>query len=116
VNVPEFFPVAQRKLDALLADGWTINGYAIMKGEHRRGFVDHGGFVGWWLPEYYAGHSSDLKLSPDIMLAEMKAAAGYLRNARIDLETGATKATAIRTIEGGLRRLEAAISKAEVVE
>lgn len=47
------------------------------------------------------------------MLAEMKAAAGYLRNARIDLETGATKATAIRTIEGGLRRLEAAISKAE---
>ncbi|WP_155936682.1 hypothetical protein ACSGFO_18455 [Mesorhizobium sp. WSM4083] len=47
------------------------------------------------------------------MLAEMKSAAGYLRNAQIDLSIGATKATAIRTIEGGLRRLEAAISKAE---
>lgn len=47
------------------------------------------------------------------MLAEMKAAAGYLRNARIDLETGATKATAIPTIDGGLRRLEAAFSKVD---
>lgn len=49
----------------------------------------------------------------DEMLAEMRAAAGYLRNAKIDLETGATKATAIRTIEGGLKRLEAAIAKFE---
>ena len=46
------------------------------------------------------------------MLAEMKAAAGYLRNAKIDLETGCPKATAIRTIEGGLKRLEAAIGGA----
>jgi hypothetical protein len=46
------------------------------------------------------------------LLAEMRAAAGYLRNAKIDLETGCPKATAIRTIEGGLMRLEAAISKA----
>lgn len=50
-----------------------------------------------------------LKADNADMLAEMKAAAGYLRNARIDLETGATKATAIRTIDGGLKRLEAAI-------
>lgn len=57
--VPEFFPVAKRKLDSLLADGWSINGYAIMKGEDRRGFVDFGGFVGWWLPEYYVGHTSE---------------------------------------------------------
>ncbi|KRB22691.1 hypothetical protein [Mesorhizobium sp. Root172] len=47
------------------------------------------------------------------VLAEMKAAAGYLRNAKIDLKTGTTKATAIRTIEGGLKRLEAAISQFE---
>lgn len=47
------------------------------------------------------------------LVAEMKAAAGYLRNAKIDLETGCSKATAIRTIEGGLNRLEAAIAKAE---
>lgn len=58
-TVPEFHPIADRKLNSLLADGWQINGYAIMKGEDRRGFVDFGGFVGWWLPEYYASHTSD---------------------------------------------------------
>jgi hypothetical protein len=76
--------------------------------------------------DYYPGaayHIADAMLAkravpsvaggaPD-MLAEMKAAAGYLRNAQIDLETGATKVTAIRTIQGGLKRLEAAIAKAE---
>lgn len=49
----------------------------------------------------------------DHMLAEMRAAAGYLRNAHIDLATGATKATAMRTIEGGLKRLETAIGSYE---
>jgi hypothetical protein len=50
--------------------------------------------------------------APDL-LATTKAAEGYLLNAKIDLETGATKATAIKTIEGGLRVLRAAIAKAE---
>lgn len=50
--------------------------------------------------------------APDMMV-EIKAAAGYLRNAKIDLETGCPKATAIRTIEGGLKRLEAAIAEVE---
>jgi hypothetical protein len=36
------------------------------------------------------------------------AAEGYLLNAKIDLETGATKKTAIATIEGGLRMIRAA--------
>lgn len=42
------------------------------------------------------------------MEASISAARGYLMNAKIDLETGAPKKTAIATIEGGLRRLEAA--------
>lgn len=47
------------------------------------------------------------------LLAALEASAGYLRNAKIDLETGASKATAIRTIEGGLRMVEAAIASAK---
>jgi hypothetical protein len=40
----------------------------------------------------------------------LSASAGYLRNAAIDLETGAPKATALRTINGGLKRVEAALA------
>jgi hypothetical protein len=39
------------------------------------------------------------------------AASGYLLNAKIDLETGARKSTAITTIEGGLRRVRAALQE-----
>ena len=49
----------------------------------------------------------------EAMLVALKAACGYMRNASIDLSTGCTKATAIRTIEGGLKLVEAAIAKAE---
>jgi len=45
------------------------------------------------------------------LLAELSAAVGYMRNARIDLETGAPKATAIRTLDGGLKRAETALAK-----
>lgn len=47
------------------------------------------------------------------MLTALKAASGYLLNAAIDLETGATKATAINTINGGLKIIRDAIAKAE---
>jgi len=50
--------------------------------------------------------------APDL-LAALKAASGYLLNAKIDLETGAPKKTAIRTIDGGLKFVRAAIVKAE---
>lgn len=50
------------------------------------------------------------------LLQALQAAAGYLRNAKIDLETGCTKATAIKTIEGGLRLVEAAIAKAHATD
>ena len=46
------------------------------------------------------------------LLAALQAAAGYMRNASIDLSTGCTKATAIRTIEGGIKLVEEAIAKA----
>ena len=65
-----------------------------------------------WKLRSHEANAQLIAAAPD-MLAEMKAAAGYLRNAAIDLKTGATKATAIRTIEGGLKRLEAAIARAE---
>lgn len=45
------------------------------------------------------------------MLAALNAAAGYLLNAKIDLETGAPKKTAIATIEGGLKVVRAAIAR-----
>jgi len=43
--------------------------------------------------------------------AALKAMQGYLLNAKIDLETGATKRTAICTIEGGLKRARAALGE-----
>ena len=50
--------------------------------------------------------------SHDDLVKALNAACGYMRNASIDLSTGCTKATAIRTIEGGLKLVEAAIAKA----
>jgi hypothetical protein len=47
--------------------------------------------------------------APDLYKA-LSAAAGYLRNAQIDLETGAPKATALRTIKGGLKLVEDALA------
>jgi len=49
-------------------------------------------------------------------IAELKAAVGYMRNAKIDLKTGATKATAIRTVSGGIARAEAALANFESTE
>lgn len=47
------------------------------------------------------------------MRRALDAACGYLLNAKIDLETGCTKATAIRTIEGGLATMRDAIAQAD---
>lgn len=46
------------------------------------------------------------------MVVEIKAALGHLLNAKIDLETGAPKATAIRTLDGGINRAHAIIARA----
>lgn len=50
--------------------------------------------------------------APDL-LASLSACVGYLLNAKIDLETGASKATAIRTIEGGIKQARDALAKLE---
>lgn len=54
-----------------------------------------------------------LQAERDALLAAVKTAAGYMRNASIDLSTGAKKQTAINTIEGGLALIDVAIAAAE---
>lgn len=54
-QVPPFTHTAKRKLDEQLAKGWRITGYAIERTDvadwaPQRGFVTHGGLVGWWTP------------------------------------------------------------------
>jgi hypothetical protein len=63
---------------------------------------------------FYCDNEANARLiatSPETLSA-LEAASGYLMNAKIDLETGCTKATAIATIEGGLKLVRAAIAKA----
>lgn len=51
-NQPAMTPIAQRKLDSLLAEGYTISGYSIYhERKHQHGFVTGAGLVGWWRPE-----------------------------------------------------------------
>ena len=55
VSVPPFAALAQRKLDDLLARGFRITGYSIERADiadwsPQRGFITHGGMVGWWTP------------------------------------------------------------------
>lgn len=47
------------------------------------------------------------------LIASLKACVGYLLNAKIDLETGASKATAIRTIEGGIKQARDVLAKVD---
>lgn len=65
----------------------------------------------WKHPE--AVRIANLMASAPELLASLSACVGYLLNAKIDLETGATKATAIRTIEGGIKQAREAIAKAK---
>lgn len=45
-------PIAQRKLDSLLTEGYTISGYSVYhEQKHQHGFVTGAGLVGWWRPE-----------------------------------------------------------------
>ena len=51
-NQPVMTPIAQRKLDSLLTEGYTISGYSIYhEQKHQHGFVTGAGLVGWWKPE-----------------------------------------------------------------
>ena len=50
--VPAFCHVASLKLKSLQERGYQITGYALEKpvegARHERGFINQGGFVGWW--------------------------------------------------------------------
>lgn len=49
---PAMTPIAQRKLDSLLTEGYTISGYSIYhEQKHQHGFVTGAGLVGWWRPD-----------------------------------------------------------------
>lgn len=62
-------------------------------------------------PNEWEANARLIAAAPDLLVA-LQAASGYLLNAKIDLETGAPKQTAIQTIEGGLKVVRAALSKA----
>ena len=50
-NQPAMTPIARRKLDSLLAEGYTISGYSVYhEQKHQHGFVTGAGLVGWWKP------------------------------------------------------------------
>jgi hypothetical protein len=53
-----------------------------------------------------------VKTERDALEAALKASVGYMLNAKIDLETGAPKVTAIRTIEGGIKMAREALETA----
>ena len=57
----------------------------------------------------YCAEAAALAAEVERLAGELRAATGYLLNAKIDLEAGAPKRTAITTIEGGLRRARAAL-------
>ncbi len=59
------------------------------------------------LPEDSASAAKDAEIAR--LREALSAACGYMRNAAIDLGTGAPKKTALATVEGGLKRAEAAL-------
>lgn len=60
-------------------------------------------YVGWQSDEI-----THLRAENTRLREALGAASGYLLNAKIDLETGAPKRTAIMTIEGGLKTIRLA--------
>ena len=49
---PAMTPIAQRKLEDLMASGYTISGYSVYREQkHQHGFVTGAGLVGWWKPD-----------------------------------------------------------------
>ena len=57
----------------------------------------------------YCAEAVGLAAEVERFRGELSAATGYMLNAKMDLETGAPKRTAITTIEGGLRRARDAV-------
>ena len=68
-----------------------------------------GGCARYQTTTQYCAEAAALAAEIERLRGELSAATGYMLNAKIDLETGASKRTAIATIEGGLRRARAAV-------
>lgn len=86
VAVPSFTHTAKRKLDEQLAKGWRITGYAIEQesdGQTMRGFIAHGGFVGWWRPMM----SEEGYLSKDKIRSILLANGYTIKDGESDLKT-----------------------------
>jgi hypothetical protein len=54
-TIPDFTELGARKLAELQANGYRITGFCFERlvegSQPQRGFVDFGGFVGWWRAE-----------------------------------------------------------------
>lgn len=69
-----------------------------------------GGFYGVILEAKRTTEDNEMQTAA--LIKALETACGYMLNAKIDLETGATKRTAINTIEDGLKITRLAIAKA----
>jgi hypothetical protein len=61
--VPDFTELGARKLAELQANGYQITGYCFERlvegSQPQRGFVDFGGFVGWWRADDHWGRRAN---------------------------------------------------------
>ena len=92
-----------------VADG---DGYVFAEGGSIE-IVHVGGAYSRGLPRDEVLANARLIAQAPALLAALQAACGYLLNAHIDLSTGASKQTAMQTIEGGLKVVRAALAKAD---
>ena len=74
------------------------------------GLADYSPNAEAWNTRATAEAITALKAENERLTGELSAAVGYLMNAQIDLETGCTKATALRTIAGGIARARTALT------
>ena len=74
-----FTGIAARKLADLADQGYRVNGYSLMHSETRaRGFIDHGGFVGWWSNRDHE-QAAQAPAVPDAAMLQHAYRRGFLR-------------------------------------
>jgi len=61
----------------------------------------------------YVEIASEHATEVERLRADLSAALGYMLNAKIDLDTGAPKKTAAATLEGGIKRVRAALKETD---
>lgn len=94
--------------DRVSSDGraYVLNYIAALKAELEKVKLTAAGhYLNWQLKE------AALEAENKRLREALKGALGYLRNARIDLETGAPKRTAINTLGGGIAMVDTALAQ-----